>query len=81
MTSAQHEAWEQILSVAKNADLKKVGALASVYLEDGGYAHVVERLGITVETPEAEAPKLVPVPSAPAAPASVEHATVDDHEG
>src|SRR5947208_1451528 len=46
MTPAQHEAWEQILSVAKGADLDAtVGAiLAAQYVGDGGYRHVVARI-------------------------------------
>jgi len=44
MTPAQHEAWEQILSVAKGADLGDGAELAAIYLGAGGYHHVVARI-------------------------------------
>jgi len=63
MNNAQHEAWEQILSVAKGADLEDASVLAARYLERGGYRHVVDRIGIVPSEP-------VEIP--PAAPAAEE---------
>jgi hypothetical protein len=44
MTGTQHDAWEQILSVARNAGIEHGAELAARYLADGGHAHVVARI-------------------------------------
>ncbi|HYM24436.1 MAG TPA: hypothetical protein VEU08_14570 [Vicinamibacterales bacterium] len=60
MNIAEHEAWEQILSVARNANLSCAGELARMYLDDGGHDHVPVRLGIQAAEPQPE-PKPEPI--------------------
>lgn len=63
---AKHDAWEQILSVAKNAELEDTPVLAARYLEHGGHQAIVTRIGI-VPTVPVEISSSVTVEPAPAA--------------
>jgi hypothetical protein len=67
MTPTQHEAWEQMLSVAKGAALEVGPELAAYYLASGGYRHVVARIEPTwlpAEPPPAPAVTVETTPSA-----------------